>query len=85
MDLVKSGQSFTRLKLLTELQGMLTQIKIFNLEDDEDQDVEEEELEPEEDESEVIQVGQSQAEQPTETPVGVADDGFKNKKPSSSN
>ena len=34
----------------------------------------EEELEPEEDESEVIQVGQSQAEEPTETPVGVASD-----------
>ena len=33
-----------------------------------------EELEPEEDESEVIQVGQSQAEEPTETPVGVASD-----------
>ena len=44
------------------------------LEEEEDQDVEEEELEPEEDESEVIQVGQSQAEEPTETPVGVADD-----------
>ena len=46
----------------------------FQLEEEEDQDVEEEELEPEEDESEVIQVGQSQVEEPAETPVGVASD-----------
>ena len=31
------------------------------------------ELEPEEDESEVIQVGQLQAEEPTESPVGVVE------------
>ena len=46
----------------------------FLLEEEKDQDVEEEELEPEENESEVIQVGQSQVEEPTETPVGVASD-----------
>ena len=46
----------------------------FQLEEEEDQDVEEVELEPEEDESEVIQVGQSKAEEPTETPAGVASD-----------
>ena len=46
----------------------------LQLEEEEDQDDEEEELEPEEDESEVIQVGQSQAEEPAETPVGVASD-----------
>ena len=46
----------------------------LQLEEEEDQDDEEEELEPVEDESEVIQVGQSQAEEPTETPVGVASD-----------
>ena len=41
----------------------------FQLEEDEDQDgEEEEELEPEEDESGVIQVGQSQAEEPTRDP-----------------
>ena len=34
----------------------------------------EEEIEPEEDEQEVIQVGQSQAEEPTDTPVGAASD-----------
>ena len=44
----------------------------LQLEEDEDQDEQEEEIEPEEDEQEVIQVGQSQAEEPTETPVGVA-------------
>ena len=31
-------------------------------------------LEPEEDESEVIHVGQPRAEEPTESPVGVASD-----------
>ena len=45
----------------------------FQLEEEEE-DIEEEESEPEENESEVIQVGQSQAEEPTETPVGVAND-----------
>ena len=45
----------------------------FQLEE-EDQDIDEEESEPEEDDSDAIQVGQSQAEEPTETPVGVADD-----------
>ena len=43
-------------------------------EEEEDQDEQEEEIEPEEDEPKVIQVGQSQAEEPTETPVGVASD-----------
>ena len=43
---------------------MLTQMKIYNLK----------KQNPEEDESEVIQVGQSQAEEPIETPVGVASD-----------
>ena len=46
----------------------------LQLEEEEDQDEQEEEIEPEEDEPEVIQVGQSQAEEPTETPVGVASD-----------
>ena len=49
-------------------------MKIFQLEEEEDQYDEEEESEPEEDESEVIQVGQSHAEESTETPVGVASD-----------
>ena len=46
----------------------------LQLEEDEDQDEQEEEIEPEEDEQEVIQVGQLQAEEPTETPVSVASD-----------
>ena len=46
----------------------------LQLEEEEDQGDEEEELRPEEDESEVIQDFQSQAEDPTETPVGVASD-----------
>ena len=46
----------------------------LQLEEEEDQDEQEEELEPEEDESEFIQVGQSQAEELAETPVGVASD-----------
>ena len=52
---------------------MLTQMEDFQLEEEEDQE-EEEVTEPEEDESEVIQVAQSQAKEPTETPVGVADE-----------
>ena len=52
---------------------MSTQMKI-QLEEEEDQDIDEEESEPEEDDSDAIQVGQSQTEEPTETPVGVADD-----------
>ena len=46
----------------------------LQLKEEEDQDEQEEEIEPEEDEPEVIQVGQSQADEPTETPLGVASD-----------
>ena len=46
----------------------------FQLEEEADQDNDGEESEPEEDDSDAIQVGQSQAEEPTETPVGMADD-----------
>ena len=46
----------------------------FQLEEEEDQDIDEEESEPGEDDSDAIQVDQPQAEEPTETPVGVADD-----------
>ena len=72
-ELVKHGQSFTRLKWLTELQGMLTQMNIFNLKEEEDQDIDEEELEPEDD-SELIQVGHPQVEEPREPSVEVEDD-----------
>ena len=51
---------------------MLTQMKIFNLK--KKIKIDEEESESDEDDSEPSQVGQSQAEEPTETPVRVADD-----------
>ena len=60
--------------MIDRASGYVDQDEDLQLEEEEDQDEEEEELEPEEDESEVIQVGQSQAEEPTETPVGVASD-----------
>ena len=65
---------FYKIKMIDRASGYVDPDKDLQLEEEEDQDVEEEELEPEEDESEVIQVGQSQAEEPTETPVGVASD-----------
>ena len=60
--------------MIDRASGYVDPDEDFRLEEEEDQDVEEEESEPEENESEVIQVGRSQAEEPTETPVGVAND-----------
>ena len=60
--------------MIDRASGYVDPDEEFQLEEEADNDEEEEELEPKEDESEVIQVGQSQAEEPTETPVGVADD-----------
>ena len=57
--------------MIDRASGYVDPDEDFQLEEEEDQ---EEESEPEEKESEVIQVGQSQAEEPTETPVGVAND-----------
>ena len=59
-------------KMIDRASGHVDPDEDLQLEEDEDQDDQEEEIEPEEDEQEVIQVGQSQAEEPTETPVGVA-------------
>ena len=70
----KTWAEFYMIKIIDRASGYVDPDEDFQLEEDEDQDVEEEELETEEDESEVIQVGQSQAEEPTETPVGVAGD-----------
>ena len=70
----KMWAEFYKTKMIDRASGYADPDEHFQLEEEEDQDVEEEELEPEEDESEVIQVGQSQAEEPTETPVGVASD-----------
>ena len=60
--------------MIDRASGYVDPDEDLQFEEEEDQDVGEEESEPEEDESEVIQVGQSQPEEPTETPVGVADD-----------
>ena len=60
--------------MIDRASGYVDPDEDFQLEEEEDQDVEEEESEPEENESEVIQVGQSQAKEPTETLVGVAND-----------
>ena len=60
--------------MIDRASGYVDPDEDLQLEEEEDQDEQEEEIEPEEDEPEVIQVGQSQAEEPTETPVGVASD-----------
>ena len=70
----KIWAEFYKNKMIDRASGYVDLDEDFQLEEEEDQDVEEEESEPEENESEVIQVGQSQAEEPTETPVGVAND-----------
>ena len=70
----KTLAEFDKIKMIDRASGYVDPDEDFQLDGEEDQDVEEEELEPEEDESEVIQVDQSQAEEPTETPVGLADD-----------
>ena len=70
----KMWVEFYKIKTIDRASGYVDPDEDFQVEEEEDQDIEEEETEPEGDESEVIQVGQSQAEEPTETPVGVADD-----------
>ena len=69
----KTWAEFYKTKMIDRASGYVDPDEDFQLEEEQDQE-EEEETEPEEDESEVIQVGQSQAEESTETPVGVADD-----------
>ena len=70
----KTWTEFYKIKMIDRASGHVDPEEDLQLEEDEDQDEQEEEIEPEEDEQEVIQVGQSQAEEPTETPVGVASD-----------
>ena len=60
--------------MIDRASGYVDPDEDFQLEEEEDQDIDEEELVPEEDDSDAIQVGQSQAEEPTETPIGIADD-----------
>ena len=69
----KTWAKFYKIKMIDRASGYVDQDEDFQLEEEEVQDIEEQELDPEEDESEIIQVGQSQAEEPTETPVSVAD------------
>ena len=70
----KTWAEFYKIKMIDRASGYDDPDEDLQIEEEEDQDEQEEELEPEEDEPEVIQVGQSQAEVPTETPVGVASD-----------
>ena len=72
----KTWAEIYKIKMIDRASGYVDPDEDLQLKEEEDQDEEEEdeELEPEEDESEVIQVGQSQAEEPIETPVGVASD-----------
>ena len=70
----KTWAEFYKIKMIDRASGYVDPDEDLQLEEDEDQDEQEEEIEPEEDEPEVIQVGQSQTEEPTETPVGVASD-----------
>ena len=70
----KTCAEFYKIKMNDRASGYNDPDEDFQLEEEEDQDIDEEESEPEEDDSDAIQVGQSQAEEPTETLVGVADD-----------
>ena len=70
----KTWAEFYKIKMIDRASGYVDPDEDFQLEEEEDQDIEEEEFVPEEHESKAIQVGQSQAEEPTEIPVGVADD-----------
>ena len=65
---------FYKITMIDRASGYVDPEEDFQLEEEEDQDIDEEESEPEEDDSDAIQVGQSRAGEPTETPVGVADD-----------
>ena len=64
----KTWAEFYKIKMVDRASGYVDPEEEFQLEE-EDQDIDEEESEPEEDDSEPIQVGQPQAEEPTETPV----------------
>ena len=70
----KTWAEFYKIKMVDRASGYVDPDEDLQLEEDEDQHEQEEEIEPEEDEPEVLQVGQSQTEEPTETPVGVASD-----------
>ena len=68
----KAWAEFYKIRMVDRASGYVDLDEDFQLEE-EDQDIDEEESETEDD-PEPIQVGQPQAEEPTETPAGVADD-----------
>ena len=70
----KTWAEFYKIKMIDRASGYVDPDEDLQLEEEEDQDEQEAAIEPEEDEPEVIQVGQSQAEESTEAPVGVASD-----------
>ena len=63
----KTWAEFYKIKMIDRASGYVDPDEDFQLEEEEDQDIDKEESEPEEDDSEPHQVGQSQAEEPTET------------------
>ena len=70
----KTWAEFYKIGMIDRASRYVDPDEDLQLEEDEDQDEQEEEVEPEEDEQEIIQVGQSLAEEPTETPVDVTSD-----------
>ena len=70
----KTWAEFYKIKMIDRASGYVDPVEDLQVEEEEDQDEQEEETEPEEEGQEVIQVGQSQAEEPTETPDGLASD-----------
>ena len=69
----KSWAEFCKIRMIDRASGYVDSDQDFQPEEEEDQHIDEEESETEDD-SEASQVGQSQAEEPTEIPVGVVDD-----------
>ena len=69
----KMWAEFYKIKMIVRASGYVDPDEDLQLEEEEGQDIDEEESRSEEDDSDTIQVGQSQAEESTETPVGVAD------------
>ena len=63
----KTWDEFYKIKMIDRAAGYVDPDEDLQLEEEENQNEQEEELDPEEDKSEVIQVGQPQAEEPTET------------------
>ena len=63
----KTWAEFYKIKMVDRASGYVDPDEDIQLQEEEDQDIDEHD-------SEAIQVGQSQAEEPTETPGGVADD-----------